>query len=255
MTKNVDIPSSFRDLRTRTKMSMNAFAKLLGYSGASSIQRYENPDLYKKPYLPPEIIAALIKKVVGLGQPPITEEDIYKMAAWQPANIEQDLDTTKDYDLNNGTLREQESGRFTSGAPISNKSGVIKKLKYKQASVGQYILTGNYDTIQRPKVLDGVDGAYAISMPDESMAPRYHTGETLYAHPSRPPRPGIDYVLVKFKPGYNGRDAANESFDIFKLRNVVFDRLELTKLSSDNVLEVPQSEVEHVHLIAVSSII
>lgn len=62
---------------------------------------------------------------------------------------------------------------------------------------GSFELNGDpVDYIYRPAALDGVPEAYAVYMVGVSMEPRYHEGETLYVHPSRPARPG-DYVVLQ----------------------------------------------------------
>lgn len=47
----------------------------------------------------------------------------------------------------------------------------------------------------RPPQLAGVMGAYALFVPDESLAPRYRAGEVLYVHPGKPPIAGTDVVV------------------------------------------------------------
>jgi phage repressor protein C with HTH and peptisase S24 domain len=54
------------------------------------------------------------------------------------------------------------------------------------------------DAVPRPRVLDGVPGAYAVFMPDDSMEPRYFTGELLFIHPGKPFKIG-SFVVVTVK--------------------------------------------------------
>lgn len=42
----------------------------------------------------------------------------------------------------------------------------------------------------------GIDDAFAYYMPDDASAPRYYAGEILYVHPTRPPAPARDCVVV-----------------------------------------------------------
>jgi hypothetical protein len=58
---------------------MHDLAKGMGFKGASSIQRYEDPDQYKKDYIAPDIAAKLLKAVVGKGDPPIEAKDVWDL--------------------------------------------------------------------------------------------------------------------------------------------------------------------------------
>ncbi len=51
-----------------------------------------------------------------------------------------------------------------------------------------------------PTVLMHVPDAYALIAPDDSMAPMYRRGQTLYLHPHKPPQPTCG-LLVRFKNG------------------------------------------------------
>ena len=52
MTKTkLNVTARFKELRERAGLSLAALAKAMGYRNSSSIQRYENPDLYTKEFL------------------------------------------------------------------------------------------------------------------------------------------------------------------------------------------------------------
>ncbi|MAM13051.1 MAG: phage repressor protein [Rhizobiaceae bacterium] len=81
MTKTkLNVTARFKELRERAGLSLAALAKAMGYRNSSSIQRYENPDLYTKEFLSADIAKKLAQAVVGRGQPPITEEDVWSLA-------------------------------------------------------------------------------------------------------------------------------------------------------------------------------
>ncbi|ATE84633.1 repressor protein CI [Sinorhizobium phage phi2LM21] len=71
--------SEFRKLRERAGMSMDELARAMGYKGASSIQRYENPDDYKTPGIKAELAARLLKALNGRGHPPIQPKEIWAL--------------------------------------------------------------------------------------------------------------------------------------------------------------------------------
>ncbi|KQV83272.1 S24 family peptidase [Rhizobium sp. Root1220] len=81
MSQETDsVTTKVRALRERAELSMDAFALAMGYSRASSIQRYEDPALYKKEFLAPELVLKMIKALVGKGEPPITAAEVWLLA-------------------------------------------------------------------------------------------------------------------------------------------------------------------------------
>lgn len=74
------VTRKFRALRERAGLSMDELAHKMGYARASSIQRYENSDDYKKEFIAPELVLKMIKAVVGLGDPPITAAEVWALA-------------------------------------------------------------------------------------------------------------------------------------------------------------------------------
>lgn len=53
--------------------------------------------------------------------------------------------------------------------------------------------------IIRPTVLDSVGNGYALWVRDDTMEPRYQSGEVVYVHPDRPTPPN-SWVVVKLRP-------------------------------------------------------
>lgn len=72
---------------------------------------------------------------------------------------------------------------FFSGMPDVDGSFVVEKRARKM--------------ICRVPPVIGVEDAYALVVPDDSMAPRYIAGETVYVNPSRPVGSG-GYAVVRF---------------------------------------------------------
>ncbi len=70
------VTETLRGLRERAGLSMAEMAKLLGYKGASSYQRYEDPETYNEGYLPARFVRRLIQVLPGRGSPPITANEI-----------------------------------------------------------------------------------------------------------------------------------------------------------------------------------
>jgi len=74
------ITQRLKDLRERADVSMEELAKAVGYAGASSYQRYEDPALFTKPYLPLELVMAIAPVLTGRGDPPVTADEVYALA-------------------------------------------------------------------------------------------------------------------------------------------------------------------------------
>lgn len=92
---NIDADSitmRFRALRERAEMSMDDLAKAMGYSRASSIQRYEDPVLYKKDFITPELVLKMIKAISGKGTPPIKPAEVWALARPEVALANDALD-------------------------------------------------------------------------------------------------------------------------------------------------------------------
>lgn len=78
-TTPIIVTERFRELRERAGLSMDELARRMGYARASSIQRYENPDEYKKNYIGPDLTEKLVKAIVGRGNPPIDASEVWAL--------------------------------------------------------------------------------------------------------------------------------------------------------------------------------
>lgn len=55
---------------------MSKMARIMGYKTSSGYQRYENPALFTKKYLPYEKVELLVRGLVGRGDPPISAQEV-----------------------------------------------------------------------------------------------------------------------------------------------------------------------------------
>ncbi len=55
---------------------MADIAKAIGFRGASSYQRYEDANLFRKPYLPLDLAEKLARVMAGKGNPPIAPGEV-----------------------------------------------------------------------------------------------------------------------------------------------------------------------------------
>lgn len=78
----MSLPEKIRALRERAGLTMAETAKRGGWSSASSYQRYENPTLFTKAFLPMDVAERLIRAFNGRGSPQITRGKL--LALTQP---------------------------------------------------------------------------------------------------------------------------------------------------------------------------
>jgi|GEM_PF-481416 len=78
---DMGITDQIRALRERAGLSMAAMARACGWKTASSYQRYEDPDTFKRTRLHPEIAERMAVALVGKGVPPITREEVMALAS------------------------------------------------------------------------------------------------------------------------------------------------------------------------------
>ena len=80
--KPTEVTAALKALRERAHVTMADLARQAGYKGASSYQRYENPDLYNKPHLPPNLVLRLTDILVDRGEPPVTIDEVMALGPW-----------------------------------------------------------------------------------------------------------------------------------------------------------------------------
>lgn len=80
MAKPPPIALRIKALRERAGLSMADLARALGFRGASSYQRYEDPVLFTKPYVPLDMAEKLTAALAGRGIPPISRVEVMALA-------------------------------------------------------------------------------------------------------------------------------------------------------------------------------
>ena len=79
--------AKLQNLKDRSGLSLRAIAREMGYSQASSIQRYFSAD-YPETGLPANFISKLLAVLPGKGEPVITREEILALADGSVAEIQ-----------------------------------------------------------------------------------------------------------------------------------------------------------------------
>lgn len=100
------------------------------------------------------------------------------------------------------------------------------------------------DYVRRPPGLDHAQGAFAIYVQGDSMAPRYEEGELVFVHPGRPPRPGCDVVVELV-----GSEGEPGQSLLKRLLRRTADRLELSQFNPPKEFSVPLKKVKAVYRI------
>ncbi|MEP0323264.1 S24 family peptidase [Bauldia litoralis] len=218
-----------RRLRERLGLSMEDFAKALGYKGQSSVQRYEDPDQYPDGSLPPRFIAKLLDYLPGKGQPPVTVDEVTS--------------------LGGEFLRQVAGGSVPKPAgavSVGNADPQALIPIFGQAVAGEdgvFEFSGEpVDHLPAPTALAGVSDAYGVYVQGDSMEPRYFAGEIVYVHPRRPPTRGC-FVVVQLRPEADGGSppAYVKRFMSWGSRELVLEQFNPAKelrFTSDRVLAV-----------------
>ena len=205
-TDTLTVVEVLKGLRKRAGLSMEVMARLSGYKGASSIQRYENAEQFRKRYLPFDVVERFATALVGRGSPPISQAEVYAMAGpvargafpLDPSEPVIDIAPPATSIPSNG--RVVEADYIAEATPLS-PSQMTKDLPVLGTAAGS---AGDgavqfdgvvIEYVRRPPSLQGVKDSYAIYVVGASMEPRLMEGSLQIVHPNRRPRPGDDVVL------------------------------------------------------------
>ena len=204
------VADKIRDFRQRLGMTMEEFAKLLGYKGASSVQRYEDPNdfhPFKFGVFPNNrFLMALRMNVVGRGSPPIAASEINAIVqgAFEHSMNKTPTENGAESAVKekpNTTMLDQIRNLELSLEPARMPQVAERMIPlYGQAVAGEHgeiVMDGNVlGYVQSLPSLVSVKEPYALLVSGDSMEPRYFDGEVVYLDPSRRPRKG-DFVVAQ----------------------------------------------------------
>ncbi|WP_176086924.1 LexA family transcriptional regulator [Martelella sp. HB161492] len=194
--KDLSVTDKFKALRDRADLSLAALAKAMGYRNSSSIQRYENADLYTKEFLSADIAQKLARAVVGRGSPPITEAEVWALAYPQATPSKPRL-VVASYDPDNEFEDTQAQAGFTRERWKPSREGAIPEIDGKlgagSGQAGEIInIQVGKDTISGHKVVAewnfppsylhneakvSPNGAVVMEVVGDSMQPTYMPGD------------------------------------------------------------------------------
>lgn len=189
-TSPEEITAAVQRLADRADLNMTQFAKRLGYKAASSVQRYFDPNLYKGGYLNPEFVSKMLSNLVGMGNPPITAEEIKPLAG--PIFADQPMPELK---VVTGFTPTIIPGRDLVGEKNFPVFAAAK------GGDGHTIITFEaIDWVKRPSVLENVKNAYGIYIVGDSMVPAFEQGDMALVHPHLPPSRNRNAVFYHTPP-------------------------------------------------------
>jgi SOS-response transcriptional repressor LexA len=179
MVRPVKVTDELRALRERSGLSMAQVAKRLGYKGSSSYQRYEDATLFKKPYLPADLVEKLIPVFEGRGSPPIDSLEVLRLAG-----------------LSKVANKAAPNGIIVSVAGKKTIPDLVPILEWEQIIMW---LNGQLRQEQISKYADaGINTgqkAFLVHVTSNSMEPEFRQGDRIMVDPDVPYQPG-DIVMA-----------------------------------------------------------
>jgi len=189
--KEPPVTDRLKTLRERAGLSMDRLARACGYKGASSYQRYENEAVYTKPWLPLPVVAAIADVLTGLGDPPITRDEVLALAGIHEAGAGTVL---------SAELPKRTEVELSSAAELPGNNAFSRDLPVYGVAIGgsegDFSFNGTVvDYVRRPPMLSKIGNAFGVYVIGDSMSPRYDHGDLVFVHPGRPPQPGNDVIV------------------------------------------------------------
>lgn len=184
-TADLHVTEALKGLRERAGLSMERLARACGYKGASSYQRYEDPALYHREFLPQELAVRLAEALAGRGDPPISRDEVLALAG---------------IGASPPSAPAAEGALPAGAAPLPGMAAFPRDLPVYGVAVGgadgDFSFNGSVvDYVRRPPALAMVADAFAVYVIGDSMSPRYEHGDLVFVHPGRPAQPGSDVVV------------------------------------------------------------
>ncbi len=192
-SKEPPVTERLKALRERAGLSMDRLARACGYKGASSYQRYENQATYGKPWLPLPLVAKVADALTGLGEPPITRDEVLALAAIREAGAGSAAELAAELP----GLTEVE---LATAAELPGNNTFPRDLPVYGVAIGgtegDFSFNGTVvDYVRRPPMLTKIGNAFGVYVIGDSMSPRYDHGDLVFVHPGRPPQPGNDVIV------------------------------------------------------------
>lgn len=180
MTNEPTIGEQLRELQERAGLSYDAIARLAGYKGRSSVQRFFAPD-YAPQYLPLSVAERLADAFEGTG---VGREPVLALAGMPETNA-------RTVEFEGASLE-----RMARDIPVYGTAlGAAREFDghaIEQTTLNTGEVIGYF---QRPVILNGRKNVYGLYIQGSSMSPRYENGEHAFVERGRPPKIGDEVVV------------------------------------------------------------
>jgi phage repressor protein C with HTH and peptisase S24 domain len=166
---------------------MRDAAKAAGYSHASGIQRYLEPDY--DALLPLRIAEKFADAFAGKGSPPIERSEVFALAGMPEPNAQIfKMEGAGEERM----VRDVPVYGTALGADEVVDGEAIEQTTLNNAEVIAYL--------RRPVLLNGRADIYGLYVQGSSMNPRYRDGASVFVEQRKPPRIGDDVVVYLRTP-------------------------------------------------------
>jgi len=182
MAENRTTGLILRELMVRAGLTIRGFALAAGYNHGSGVQRYIDPSFEGD--LTPSVAKKMATALVGRGNPPIEERDIFSLVGIPEANATV-------IPMEGSSLEKPQENLQVWGAALGSEQdfdGVAVELT--TLNTGEII-----DYVRRPVMLNGKKGVYALHVQGSSMHPALPDGEMIVAVKGMPLSIGDNVVV------------------------------------------------------------
>lgn len=233
----LELGAKLINLRQRSRLSYRDIARLGGWAGASSVQRYLDGS-YDGDYLPVSVARRLADAMEGKGEPPITRQEIMELAAFP---VMQEGAPFK--------MEGASQDRMKADVPVYGTALGASKIVDGEAIEQTTLNKGEIVTyFRRPTILDGRVDIYGLFVQGSSMSPRFEDGETVFVETTRPPKIADDVVVYLVGPDEHEAQAARAVL-VKRLVRRTAEYVELEQFSPAKTFRIPREMVGEVHRI------
>jgi hypothetical protein len=264
LTSDESLGDYLRELIKRSGLTQTAVARAMGYKGASSIQRFLDPEYGRGGLLPIELATKFAKALVGRGDPPIQQSDVFWLSGVELTDRAtfRALTAAGAFELG---MREYPADIAESEGLAITRGDVFKMPKDLPAFATEVwwhsamnsddsdavILEENEVTyskiirlFRRPNNLQFSDKAYVHYVQGSAMEPKFEEGEAVLLDPRRPIK-ARDYVFVMLS-----RDTRKPNSCSGILRRLVrrtAEFVELEQFTPPATFRIPNEDVSEIY--------
>lgn len=189
------------ELKERSGLTLDEIATAANYRGRSSVQKFFSTD-YDPSFLDGVVAHRLARAFVGRGVPPITEDEVFSLAAISEKKVEQ----YQFSEMNN--LRRDVAVYFCLFAKTKSFSGQIPVSLYAME------LDNPVSYLWHPPGLTE-EVIFGLQFHGVPLLPRYRPGETVFLSATAQPRYGDDVCITFNKIEEASSDRSTSTVAVF----------------------------------------